>query len=155
MSNKKGQVSTFRVFRERSTSGSRNNPSEATIVAHEAVSREIFDIEQQDATLIVTPLVDLRELDFQRIETGASEILVRLNGTGIKNVVMDFHKTDYYGSTALGFFVKLWKRVRSRSGRMAFCNLSDHESEILQITTLDHLWPICSSRSEALEAVKK
>jgi hypothetical protein len=37
---------------------------------------------------------------------------------------------------------------------MAFCNVSDHEKEILQITNLDHSWPICSSRTEALEAVK-
>jgi anti-anti-sigma factor len=118
-----------------------------------AVIDEICNIEQQDATLIVTPLADLRELDYQRIETGARDILAMLNGTGIRNVVLDFQKTDYCGSTALGFFVKLWKRVRLQNGRMVFCNVSDHEKEVLQITSLDHLWPICSSRSEALEAV--
>lgn len=37
---------------------------------------------------------------------------------------------------------------------MAICNVSAHEKEVLQITHLDHLWPICSSRSEALKAVK-
>ena len=120
-----------------------------------ATAGGIFEIEQEDDTIIVVPAVDLRELDYQRIEAGARRILDLLNGTGIKNVVLDFHKTDYYGSTALGFFVKLWKRVRRRNGRMAFCNVSDHEKEILQITKLDHLWPICSSRSEALEAVRE
>ena len=119
-----------------------------------ATAGGIFEIEQEDDTIIVVPTVDLRELDYQRIEDGARDVLDLLNGTGIKNVVLDFHKTDYYGSTALGFFVKLWKRVRLRNGRMAFCNVSAHEKEILQITSLDHLWPICSSRSEALEAVK-
>jgi anti-anti-sigma factor len=98
--------------------------------------------------------VDLRELEYERIEAGAKEILELLNGTGIKNVVLDFGKTDNYGSTALGVFMKLWKRVSVRNGRMAFCNVSDHEKELLQITKLDHLWPICSSRSEALEAVQ-
>jgi hypothetical protein len=38
---------------------------------------------------------------------------------------------------------------------MAFCNVSDHEKEILQITRLDKSWPICASRSEALEAVRR
>jgi anti-anti-sigma factor len=94
-------------------------------------------------------------MEYQRIEEGARKILVLLNGIGIKNVVLDFHKTDYYGSTALGFFLKLWKRVRNRNGRMAFCNVSDHENEILRITKLDHLWLICSSRVEALEAVRE
>jgi len=114
----------------------------------------IFEIEQEDDTIIAVPVVDLRELEYQRIEEGARNILDLLNGTGIKNVVLDFHKTDYYGSTALGFFLKLWKRVRLRNGRMAFCNVSDHEREILQITNLDHVWLICSSRCAALEAVK-
>jgi anti-anti-sigma factor len=114
----------------------------------------IFEIEQQDDTLIVVPSADLRELQFQKIEDGASKILDLLNGTGIRNIVMDFHNTDYYGSTALGFFLKLLKRVRERNGRMAFCNVSEHEKEILQITNLDHSWPICSSRIEALKLVK-
>lgn len=115
---------------------------------------KIFEIEQQGDTLIVVPAVDLRELDYQRIESGGEDILLLLNGTGTKNVVLDFHKTDYYGSTALGFFMKLWKRIRGRDGRMAFCNLSEHEKEILQFTKLDHLWPIYSSRSEALEMIR-
>jgi anti-anti-sigma factor len=115
----------------------------------------IFEIEQKDDTIIVVPTVDLREIEYQRIEEGARKVLDLLNGIGVKSVVLDFHKTDYYGSTALGFFVKLWKRVRSRNGRMAFCNVSDHEREILQITALDQLWPICSSRIEALDAVRQ
>jgi anti-anti-sigma factor len=114
----------------------------------------IFEIEQQNDTIIVVPLVDLGELDYQRIEAGASEILELLNGTGIKYVILDFGKTDYYGSTALGFFLKLWKTARIRNGGMAFCNVSDHEQEILQITKRDQMWPICSSRNEALEAIR-
>ncbi len=114
----------------------------------------IFEMEQEGDTIIVTPTLDLQELDYERIQEEAAKILECLNGTGIKNVVLDFHKTDYYGSTALGFFVKLWKRVRMQGGRMAFCNVSDHEKDILKITNLDHLWRICPSRIEALEAVR-
>ena len=115
----------------------------------------IFEIEQGDGTIIVVPALDLRELDYQRIEEGAKTILELLDGTDIKNVVLDFHKTDYFGSTALGLFMKLWKRIISKNGRMAFCNVSDNEKEILQIMKLDHFWPICSSRIEALAAVRE
>jgi anti-anti-sigma factor len=120
-----------------------------------AMNTGIFEILQKNDTIIVVPTADLQELDYQRIEQGAGEILHLLNGAGVKNVVMDFHKTDYYGSTALGFFLKLWKRVKQQHGRMVFCNVSEHESEILRITNLDHLWPICRSRGEALNAIKK
>ena len=122
--------------------------------ATRALAEGVFEVEPEGDTLIVVPAVDLRELDYQRIEAGAKTILERLNGSGVKNVVLDCHKTDYYGSTALAFFLKLWTRARKRNGRMAFCNVSAHEREILQATRLDHVWPICSSRREALEAVK-
>jgi hypothetical protein len=36
---------------------------------------------------------------------------------------------------------------------MAFCNVSDHEREILKVTKLDSLWTICGSREEAMQAV--
>ena len=119
-----------------------------------ALAGGVFEIEKEGDTIIVVPAVDLRELDYQRIEAGAKAILELLNGTGIKNVVVDFGKTDYYGSSALSFFLKLWKTARGRNGRMAFCNVSDHEKEILQVTSLDRLWPVCPSRNEALAAVR-
>jgi len=119
-----------------------------------ATATGAFEVEREGQTLIVTALTDLRELDFLEIEAGARDILQMLGNGTIKNVVMDFYKTDYYGSTALGFFIKLWKRVRDRKGHMAFCGVSDHEREILQVTNLDGLWPICSSREEALKAVQ-
>jgi anti-sigma B factor antagonist len=114
----------------------------------------VFQIEREGQTLLVTVLTDLQELDYPKVEAGARDILHLLGNGTIKNVVLDFHKTDYYGSTALGFFVRLWKRVRDRGGRMAFCGVSDHEKEILKVTKLDGLWPIYLSREEALKAVQ-
>jgi anti-sigma B factor antagonist len=119
-----------------------------------AKSSKAFDIEQKGKTLIVTALTDLREFDYQDVEAGADEIFRLLASGTIKNVVLDFHKTDYYGSTALGFFIKLWKRVRHHDGRLAFCCVSPHEKEILNVTRLDNLWPICATRDEAMKAVE-
>jgi anti-anti-sigma factor len=58
-------------------------------------------------------------------------------------VVLDFSRTDFYGSTALASFVRLWKRASGHGGRMAFCCVSQHEREILAVTRLDSLWPVC------------
>jgi stage II sporulation protein AA (anti-sigma F factor antagonist) len=118
------------------------------------MASSVFEVQQTGQTLIVTPLVDLREFDYGQIEKEAADVLDQLAQTQARNVILDFHRTDYYGSTALGFFVRLWKRVRQRGGRMAFCNVSAHEKEILEVTSLDRLWPICSSREEALRAVE-
>ncbi len=115
---------------------------------------KLFEIEREDETLIVTPALDLSEVDYSQIEEGGEEILDLLKRACVRNLVLDFHRTDYYGSTALGFFVKLWKWVSKQNGKMAVCNLSEHEREILAFTRLDMLWPIGSSREEALAAVR-
>ena len=114
----------------------------------------LFEIEPLGETIILIPFADLPELEYERIEAEARHILDLLNDGRIKNVVIDFHRTDYYASTALIFFMRLWTRVKRGNGLMAFCNLSDHEKEILQVTKLDRLWPICESREQALQAVR-
>lgn len=114
-----------------------------------------FQIEQQDNTIVVKPLIDLGELEHDRIERDGKAVLDRLAATGVTNVVVDFDKTDYYGSAALGFFLRMWKRARMQGGHMAFCNVSPHERQILELTRLDTLWSICGSRDEALEAVQQ
>ena len=111
----------------------------------------MFEIEREGETIIFTPLVNLGELE--NVESNAGGVIEVLSDLSIKNLVMDFHKTDYIGSSALALFVSLWKMITSRNGSMAFCNLSEYELEILYITKLDTLWPICESRAEAMKAV--
>ena len=67
-------------------------------------SRKAFVVEQQGELAVVIPQVDLRELNYEWIEQGAREVLELLDASQIKHVIVDFHNTDYYGSTALGFF---------------------------------------------------
>jgi anti-anti-sigma factor len=114
----------------------------------------IFQIERQDDTIIVIPVRDLNEFEFERIEAAAGPVMRFLEDDHVKNVVVDFHRVDYFGSTALGFFFKIWKRVRTKNGQMALCNVSEHQKEILKVTMLDTLWRICASRDDALQAVR-
>ena len=114
----------------------------------------IFEIEREGETLVVVPAIDLGEPTFQDYDQAIKELMAELDSSADKNVVLDFHKTHYFGSTALGFFMRLWRQVLQRNGRMAFCNVSDHELEILKVTRLDEFWPICTSRPEALAAVR-
>jgi len=116
---------------------------------------EIFEIEHVGETIIVTPLEGLGEFDFQRIETAARIVLRLLEDPSVLNVVIDFHRIDYYGTTAFSFFIRLWKRVRNHRGRMVLCNLSDHGKQVLKISKLDQFWPVYPSREEAIVAVER
>jgi anti-anti-sigma factor len=117
--------------------------------------RSMFDVERDGEVLILIPRADLGESDYQDIESGARGVLELASAPEVKGVVLDFHRTNYYGSTALGLFLRLWKRGGSRGGRMAFCNLSPNEREILAVTRLDTLWPAYTSREEAVKAVRE
>jgi hypothetical protein len=65
----------------------------------------VFKFEREGETLVVSPLMDLRELEYAHIEEAAAAVLDSVSGGPARDVVMDFAGTDYYGSTALGFFV--------------------------------------------------
>jgi anti-anti-sigma factor len=117
--------------------------------------RSLFDVERDGEVLVLIPRADLRESDYVDIESGARSLLDLVAAPDVKGLVLDFHRTDYYGSTALGFFLRLWKRIGIRGGRMVFCNLSVNENEILAVTRLDTLWTVCGSREEALKVVRE
>ncbi len=118
------------------------------------MEKPIFEFEHVENTLILIPNLDLRELDFDALEEAAATVFAALDERENQNVVMDFYKTDYYGSTALAFFVKFWKRIKDSGGMMVFCNVSDHELEVLELTNLLSLWPICKTREEALKLIQ-
>ncbi len=113
----------------------------------------LFSVARADNAIILTPQRDLSEFDFNQIESEAAMLLGQISKDGGANVVVDFSKMDYCGSTALSFFTRLFKRTRLQGGEMAFCNVSEGEREVLRITRLDSLWPIHDSLDDALVAV--
>jgi anti-anti-sigma factor len=118
-------------------------------------STGIFEVERGRDALIVTPTVNIGELAFQQIEFGTAAVLEELNDSAVCNVVIDLRSTDYFGTTAVSFFLKLWERVRERNGRMIFCNVSEHEHELLRLSKLESLWGMAGSREEALRLVRR
>jgi len=115
--------------------------------------RRLFTMERHGEILILSPNMNLSELELSSFDEETRAVVQHFEEYGFRSVIFDFTGTDYYGSTALGFFVKMWKRVRNADGQMAFCNVSDHEREVLKLTRLDSLWAICSSRNEAITTV--
>ena len=101
------------------------------------------------------PTANLRETAFEQLYEETAKILAEFDGSKSQHLVVDFHRTQEFGSTAIGYFVALWKRIRERGGRMAFCNLSPFEKDILRVTKLDQLWPMCDGREDALKNVRE
>ena len=115
----------------------------------------LFEILHDGDILLVIPLTDLRETAFEQLYQETAGILAELNSSSMRHLVIDFHRTREFGSTAIGYFVTLWKRIREHDGRMAFCNLTAFERDILRVTKLDQLWSICDGREDAYKVVRE
>ena len=113
----------------------------------------LFAVSRAENAVVLTPQRDLSEFEFAQIDAEAAELMGKIAKGGGLNVVVDFSKIDYSGSSALSFFTRLFKNTRLRGGEMAFCNVSPGEREVLRITRLDTLWPICKSLDEAMTTV--
>ena len=118
-------------------------------------SQKIFEMQQVTEVLVLTPHGNLGSLEDQEIGTEMKEALDLLHRSSINRVVIDFSSSKFFGSTMLGVMIKLWKRVSAAQGKMALCNLSDHEREVLRVTKLDGLWPQLESRQAAIDVVRK
>jgi anti-anti-sigma factor len=113
----------------------------------------IFDVEIQGDVMIITPDLDLTEPECYLIRDQALSILKQWEHSSARHLIVDLRKTDRCGSSALGFFVELWKLARAKKGRMALCNVSPHEREILEVTRLRRLWPEFENRAAALAGI--
>jgi anti-anti-sigma factor len=73
-----------------------------------------------------------------------------------RSVVLDLHAVTFADSTTLGVFVATYKRLRERHRVLVLANVSPSISQILEITQLDTVIPVCGSVDQAVaEAAKR
>lgn len=114
----------------------------------------VLRTEPSGDTLVVEVTGNLGALTFSGIQSEAEAIARGLETSyAIRHVIIDLARCEYFGSPGIGFFMRLWTQVRARGGSMVVCNASELERELLALTRLNELWPICQSRDDALEAV--
>jgi anti-anti-sigma factor len=104
--------------------------------------------------LVVAPQGDCSSLDAAVLDAELREILSEINSRSVKALVVDLEETPYFGSTMLGALIKLWRSMTVVEGRLALCNLSSAEQDVLIATRLSSVWNTYPSRSAALAALR-
>ena len=79
--------------------------------------------------------------------------LLEVIDQGGRDVIVDLTDTTFIDSTTLGVLVGGVKRLRPAGGSLALVCTDENITKIFEITGLDRVFPIHSSREEALEAV--
>jgi anti-sigma B factor antagonist len=72
---------------------------------------------------------------------------------GGKEIIVDLTETTFIDSTALSALVEATKRLRPAGGRVAVVCVDQNLVKIFRITALDRLFPLYSSRAEALQSL--
>jgi anti-anti-sigma factor len=106
--------------------------------------------ESDGDALIVAPHGDCSSLDAETLLAELQEILARISSGGVTALVVDLEQTPYFGSTMLGVLIKLWRQMTVARGRLALCNVSPAEREVLEVTHFDSVWSIFPTRAAAL-----
>jgi anti-sigma B factor antagonist len=115
----------------------------------------IFATEFDGRTLILTPICDLHETHYPQIEESAALVLEFMEQRPVHDMIVDLTGTDWFGSTALSFLVRVWNKLRARKGCLILCHVTEHESEILRVTRLQNAWPVCATVEEARQLIEK
>jgi anti-sigma B factor antagonist len=79
--------------------------------------------------------------------------LLDVIGKGGKRVVVDFTDTTFIDSTTLGVLVGGVKRLRTNDGQLALVCSDRNITKIFEITGLDRVFTIFSTRAEAVEGL--
>jgi anti-anti-sigma factor len=72
-----------------------------------------------------------------------------------RDVVIDLTHVPYFRSNSnlLRALVSIWKHLKASGRTMALCNVSEIGHTILEATQFNTLWPVYSTRNEALERI--
>ena len=97
----------------------------------------ILDVEGQ---LIVGNRQELKQKVLEELESGERKFLI------------DFERTGYIDSSGLGVLVSLSKKIREQGGELRLANLNEDLRTLFELTKLDTLFQISSSRDEALSS---
>ena len=116
------------------------------------MSDEMFQSADHGDVVVVTPLKDMGEFELAQLDVPVYPQLLAL--TEGRHVVIDLGKTDYFGSSTIGIFIRLVNHAHEQGKKIAFCRLSKHENELVDITHMADFWHIEESVEDAVAFVR-
>ena len=103
---------------------------------------------------VVTFGPSLEHLDDQVVMQYQDLLLATARDASPPRVLFDLSNVLFFGSTFIELVFRVWHRLNSETdSHFALCGVSDYCLEVLQVTHLDQLWPIHTTRSEAIEGM--
>jgi anti-anti-sigma factor len=90
--------------------------------------------------------------DFDQLEELGKELYQMVECEAPPKLALDFSGIEFLSSSALGKFISLHGKLRSRGGAMKLCNLQPQILDVFLICRLDRLFDIKKDLPEALSS---
>ena len=105
-----------------------------------------------DAVVITPPAVKVH--DFASINEGNTLLDIIINETDAKGVLIDLKNVQYVGTAFLSMLVCADIRAKKAGKWCTICSVGERIHDLIRKVQLHTVLTICSSRAEALEAMK-
>ena len=116
-----------------------------------AYQNKIFPIERLGDTLVVTPTGVLHGFSPNAVQTELKRVMRTLQELKLRNVVIDLHRSNYFGSNMLSVFLEL--KTCCPDGQVALCNVSGPMEYLLKLSQLEEAFPVYDSRRQAVSRI--
>ena len=103
--------------------------------------------------IFVAEFWDSLRLDPAPVQDLRNHYEAHLKAQGRPDVVIDLSGVGFAGSAALGNFVALQRLVRSKGGRIVFCEVDPTVTEVFRASKLESLFEFVSNRAAAIRAI--
>ena len=115
----------------------------------------VFELERRGDALILSPRGDL--LGFGRLEISSESqaAVASLTDAGVRALVVDLGRANYFGSELIGFLARLAMIAREGGKPMALCHASPDMRQVLGVLNLDPLWDHFATRRAALRELTR
>jgi anti-anti-sigma factor len=103
--------------------------------------------------VLVAEFWDSLRLDPAPVQDLRNHYEAHLKSQGRPDLVIDLSGVGFAGSAALGNFVALQRLVRSKGGRIVFCEVDPTVTEVFRASHLESLFEFVADRQAALRAI--
>src|SRR5215218_19950 len=117
------------------------------------LTHSVFQVERYGDTLVIVPQGDAIGFSSNRIqvELRANEKLLDLPEN--RNLIIDLHRTNYFGSDMIGHINRLGIKARQACGRLALCDVSSDMQDIFKMMHFEQMWETFATRRQALRSI--
>ncbi len=111
---------------------------------------KIFNVETLGEAIVVTPKGEGSSFRYQDLHLEANVIRAQISKPGVRQLVVDLHDIEYFGSEFIGALVSMLREMKTRRGIGNFCGANPQMLQVLSNMSLLRLWPHFETREEAL-----